>query len=208
MPTAASVVARHHHHFSTTTTVAVVVYCSKRFLAVRISCRSLGILLFQMFCRFLSSFSCLFTPSIYFSSNKPVTTTAADVKSSPAAVVVVTLIYTKDPPVPDGCHHGSWMLPLLPFCIGCDSAHRYRPELAAGSDLFPTVIHTSRVCVSCIVILRYTSIYQVRGTPGIAYSCVCVLHSKPFFLPVDIQLTQCPCRQARLTHEVPAGHSV
>ena len=28
---------------------------------------------------------------------------------------------------------------------------------------------------------------------GMALS-VCVLHIKPFFLPVDIQHTQCPCR--------------
>ena len=29
---------------------------------------------------------------------------------------------------------------------------------------------------------------------GFGFCCVCVLHIKPVFLPVDIQHTQCPCR--------------
>ena len=30
--------------------------------------------------------------------------------------------------------------------------------------------------------------------PVVCNRCVCVLHIKPFFLPVDIQHNQCPCR--------------
>ena len=44
------------------------------------------------------------------------------------------------------------------------------------------------------------------GTPKPVGTCVCVLHIKPFFPPVDIQHIQCPCRFFLLKRYKLSGH--
>ena len=52
-----------------------------------------------------------------------------------------------------------------------------------GKSLFlPSFINTPSQCPSWFLILEWS------------WFCVCVLHIKPFFLPVDFQHNQCPCR--------------
>ena len=59
-------------------------------------------------------------------------------------------------------------------------------------------------CVKCRSRIDYDSVFVYRYRMELDIVCVFFIHIEPFFLPVDIQHNQCPCRLFNPTEIVQA----